>query len=295
MNTLTLKKHLEHYALGELIKITPLIGGTVNSNYLIETTQGQWVFTVLEAMPNGLAGSLCEFLLFLNHHAFSTPIVQKTRFQEVLIDYEHKPSLIVSYLSGQSPIHPTLKQCHDIGQTLGQLHQLTKDYPYHLTNTMGDLWRINAAQELMSQLSPQEQTYIQATLEAQKMLPELPKGIIHFDLFRDNTLFIEDRLQGVIDFYYACYDTYLIDLSIAINDWCTNWKDPDRHMRPDNLQALMAGYQNIRPLTALEHQILPTMLKISALHFWLTRSLSHKKDPDDYKKIFLNHLLKRAD
>lgn len=291
MNVASLKAPLSQYGLGELLKTTPLLGGTVNSNYLIETTQGQFVFTLLEAMPIDLARPLSEFLIFLNQHDFPTPKIQYTRTEAVLIEFQHKPSLVLTFMPGKSPVDPSLKQCHQIGSALGQLHELTQGYVHPLVNTMNDTWRVKAAAQVMPQLSQSEQQLVRATLAAQAHLPydQLSKGIVHFDLFRDNTLFLEERLEGIIDFYYACYDTLLIDLSIAINDWCTDWQDPKRKILPEKVKALMTGYEEHRALMPIEHQSLPTMLKISALHFWLARTLSHQKNPNDYKKIFLNH------
>ena len=48
-----------------------------------------------------------------------------------------------------------------------------------------------------------------------------PTGFIHSDLFRDNTLFQGDQLQGILDFYELNQDEWLFDIAISINDFCT--------------------------------------------------------------------------
>ena len=46
--------------------------------------------------------------------------------------------------------------------------------------------------------------------DVEKLAKNLPKGIIHADLFHDNIFFIQDKFSGVIDFYFSCEDFLLL-------------------------------------------------------------------------------------
>ena len=101
---------------------------------------------------------------------------------------------------------------------------------------------------------------------------ELPTGLIHGDLFKDNALFTEQgELKGVIDFYHACHDILIQDIAIAINDWC---QTPTGSIDETLRASLMAGYEKIRPLEKEEAQALIPLQRTSAARFALTRFLS---------------------
>jgi len=126
---------------------------------------------------------------------------------------------------------------------------------------------------------------------------QLPRAAVHADLFRDNVMFDanegRDRLSGCIDFYFAGVDTLLYDIAVCINDWCI---DIDSG-RIDELRAaaLLAAYQRERALTALEHRLLPALLRAAALRFWLSRladlhlpreaAVLQPKDPAHFERL----------
>ena len=118
---------------------------------------------------------------------------------------------------------------------------------------------------------------------------ELPQGVIHADLFPDNVFFRDDRLTGLIDFYFACNEFYAYDIAICLNAWCF---EPDGAFNVTKARRLLQAYREVRPLSEAELQALPLLARGAALRFLLTRLydwLNHPpgafvqpKDPLEY-------------
>jgi homoserine kinase type II len=118
---------------------------------------------------------------------------------------------------------------------------------------------------------------------------DLPRGVIHADLFPDNVFFDGPNLSGIIDFYFACTDLIAYDLAICLNAWCF---EPDRQFNITKARQMLAAYRARRPFTAAELAALPLLARGAALRFLLTRlydwlnrvegALVTPKDPLEY-------------
>jgi homoserine kinase type II len=124
----------------------------------------------------------------------------------------------------------------------------------------------------------------------------LPKGIIHADLFPDNVFFDGTKISGILDFYFSCNDLLVYDLAIAINAWCfTKGK-----FNQSFFNQIIKGYQSERILTKKEKNKFNIMLRGASLRFLLTRlydSINKKKhsfvtlkDPAEYYTILIFHI-----
>ena len=129
----------------------------------------------------------------------------------------------------------------------------------------------------------------------------LEQGVIHADLFPDNVFFLGDRLSGLIDFYFACNDALAYDVAVTLNAWCF---ESDHSFNVTKGQALLKGYQSVRPLAAAEREALPLLARGAALRFLLTRAydwlhtssdaLVNRKDPIEYLRRLKFHRAVRS-
>ncbi len=83
-------------------------------------------------------------------------------------------------------------------------------------------------------------------------------------------------MGGIIDFYNGCTGDLLFDLAIVINDWASN---EDGSLNAERYQAILSAYRARRPLTDTERALWPTMLRLTALRYWLSRLLVVYVDP----------------
>jgi homoserine kinase type II len=177
------------------------------------------------------------------------------------------------------------------------MHLAARSYSAYLENPRGPRWWRFAAREVRPFLKEKEIRLLEHELgfQAQHRFPDLPRGPVHADLFRDNALFEKGRISGVIDFYFAGVDCLLYDVAVCANDWCLADPQGDRRLDEARTKALLAACHSVRPVSALERDAWPAMLRAAALRFWLSRlydfhlprpgMLVHAHDPEHFRDI----------
>jgi homoserine kinase type II len=124
----------------------------------------------------------------------------------------------------------------------------------------------------------------------------LPEGHIHADLFPDNVFFLDDRLSGLIDFYFAATDFLAYDVAICLNAWCF---EADFSFNVTKGRAMLRGYESVRALSGEERAALPVLCRGAAIRFLLTRlydwvnapegAMVTRKDPVEYLRRLRFH------
>ena len=290
---------LRRYSVGELLACEPIESGIENTNYFVTTTQGRYVLTLFERLPAQELPFYLGLMAHLARHGIPCPAPIADLSDQYLGRLNGKPAALVTRLPGRSIEAPGPAHCEELGALLARMHLAGRSYSAYLENPRGPKWWRFAAHEVRRFLKKREIELLEQELsyQAQHRFPDLPRGPVHADLFRDNALFENARLSGVVDFYFAGVDCLLYDLAVCANDWCL---EEDLRLGATRVGALLYAYHALRPFTAQEREAWPVMLRAAALRFWLSRlydfhlprpgMLVHAHDPEHFRRVLESRL-----
>jgi homoserine kinase type II len=208
---------------------------------------------------------------------------------------------VTTFLPGVWPRRPQLAHCAPLGEALGRLHAAGASYMPRRRNALGPAgWPplLDRSLSRADTVAPDLGAELSAVLG--RLLADwpsdLPEGQIHADLFPDNVFFLDGRISGLIDFYFAATDLLAYDLAICLNAWCF---EADGAFNVTRGRALIAGYQSVRRLSEAEARAMPILAEGAALRFLLTRlhdwlytppgALVTPKDPLEYLRKLRFH------
>ncbi len=233
------------------------------------------------------------------------PLPVRGRDGESLRQLAGRPACITTFLPGVWPRRVRPEHCAPVGGALAGLHLAGAGYSAERANALGPHgWR-----PLLDRCLPRAdsvQPGLAAELEAAlagilaSWPAELPRGHIHADLFPDNVFFLEGRISGLIDFYFAATDLLAYDIAVCLNAWCF---EPDFQFNVTKARAMLRAYAEVRPLADAERAGLPVLCQGAAIRFLLTRlydwvntpegALVTRKDPLEYLRRLRFHLRAR--
>lgn len=290
---------LTRYPVGTRLDFSGIAGGIENSNFFVATTGGAFVLTLFEQHTPQALDYFLKLMDCLAEAGIPVAKPVATLDGKFLSSLNGKPAALLARLPGTHPEHTTPDQCSQIGTMLARMHLAGNAFPPYRAPDRGHTWRIQTAEAVLPHLEAADAQLLRAEMQFQASIPfgELPVGTIHADLFRDNVLFHNGQLSGILDLYFACTDSLLYDLAVVVNDWCCH---PDGSLDKARLQACLQSYQAIRPWEPIEHDYWPAVLRAAALRFWLSRlvvklnppegELTLQKDPQEFRNKLLQRI-----
>ena len=304
---------LQQYDVGSLIDHRAASEGIENTNYFLRTTTDrtsdsdvrEYVLTLIEH-ANSISQDRTLMVDVLDRcFEFGLPVapIVRTKGMDASTKIKNKPAYLSRKLRGQHVALPTHDQCGAIGRFLARFHIATrqidaKQYPYERDAE----WIQSKADDVSLTLGFNDQKLLEnAVAQIRSLLErgdvqEMPQGVIHGDLFRDNALFNEYGLTGIVDFHHSGHGYWIYDLAVALNDWCRQHETMDEARS----YTLMREYHAIRPLQREEIWFLPIFMTYASTAFWLSRLIVSiredlprdypVKDPQEFGQLVFQHV-----
>ncbi|QGG79182.1 homoserine kinase [Litorivicinus lipolyticus] len=294
-----LQGFLNGFDLPPLTHFEGVEAGVENTTYFL-TAGREWVLQIFEEQGFDEVPFFVELNKRLGDASVPVAIPVADRTGKRLHLLKNKPAVLFPKLVGRAPMTPNDRQRAALGTAVGQMHNASQSMPDMTKDNhrWRQWWEGNrdrvqpflddAGRALLDQQIADTAAWLDSA-------GDLPSGIIHGDLFRDNSLFDGDEIAGIIDFYNACTGYFAFDLAVTLNDWCSN---AEGELIAGARDAMMDAYQAIRPLTPAELACWDLILQTAALRFWMLRLVAlarraeggpdappHVKDPKAFELI----------
>jgi homoserine kinase type II len=270
-----LSNWIEQFPLGKAIAIKGIASGIENSNFFITTERGEFVLTIFENLSFAQLPFYLQLMRHLAERGVLVPAPVANVQDELVVPLHGKPAAIVSKLEGSSQMDPQPAHCAAVGAMVAHMHLAARDFPLSQPNLRGLDWWTATTPKVLPFLTEEraallrDETAFQQTFAAGEHYQRLDRGPVHADLFRNNVMFDGERLTGFFDFYFAGCDTWLFDLAVTVNDWCTELATGV--LDQARVRAMLDAYHAVRPFTADDQAAWQAMLRAAALRFWLSR------------------------
>ena len=300
LNEKEIQSIIKGYPIGNLIQFKGIQEGIENTNYFIRTKKGKFILTIFEnRVDSKEIPFFINLMKFLNKNDFISPKPIENKKGEILNKLNTKKFILVNFLEGKPKVNITPNDCYLIGDLIGNLQNKSRNCDLIRKNSLSLEGCKKIFQDCKNSISENKINILRDGLYdliedslkdcLEKWPTHLPKGIIHGDLFPDNVFFLNNKVSGVIDFYFSCVDIKIYEIAIVINAWCF---DQHNTLNIEKVKNLIKGFTLHNNLTKDEIFSLNILAKGASLRFLITRlfdwyntpenSYVKRKDPQEY-------------
>ncbi len=250
--------------------------GSVNSNYAIRTAGGGRVFLrIFEEQAQESAAREARMLDHLAARGVPTPKpIARIDEPGFVCSFAEKPVAIFPWVEGEALCSKrvTADTVFRVGDALARVHlagadldgaPLSRFRPANLEARIASIPQAAVAQS--DELASAVRELSAKLAEVSRSEPPR-RGVIHGDLFRDNVIWRGPAIAALLDFESASRGSPVFDLSVTLLAWCYG-----DDLSAELCRALVAGYQEIRPLSPTERGELFHEARFAAIRFSITR------------------------
>lgn len=227
--------------------VLALPGGICNSTIIVSGPQGDFAMTFLDAHSRASAGRLSKLLPYLHDQGIPVPEVIRTPNGSTIGTYKGIPVMMKRFVDGipMDPFPPS--QSVHVGALLARLHgiELPQYVPESLRRIPSD-WEMI----LIGHNCDDLRALIYDALDSQHTWQDLPKGLIHGDIFPDNLLLSTSGEITIIDWDTASIEPRVLEIGMSFIGLCRH----DNSLDVNQMQELIKGYEVVSPLSVEEKQ-----------------------------------------
>ena len=226
LNKENIDEILTNYSIGQLKEFKGIEDGIENTNYFLLVDDKKYILTIYEKrVKEKDLPFFSNLMTDLDKENFKCPVPIKNNNNKTVSSYKNKSLMIVSFLEGKAKKILSPDNCKSLGQEVARMHLITKNFKIQRQNDLSiGSWRkiFDQVKDKCINIHKDLPKLIESNLtDVEKNWPkDLPRGIIHADLFNDNIFFKDDKFNGIIDFYFSCNDFYALEIAICFNALC---------------------------------------------------------------------------
>lgn len=271
---------LSIYDLGGYVSAKPFATGEVQTNFLLETTKGKFVFRYYENRCLNSVLFESDLIKYLKDNNFPCPAPFQNKQGELVGIHNGKPYMIFEFVEGEHLKNPNENQKKQFIEKVAELQNLTKDYKprnteYRLNYNIESCRELaqKEAEKINTENAREKLKWLESELSKLELPATLPKGVCHCDFHFSNVLFKNDKFNALIDFDDANYTFLIFDLASLINpfvksfEWnaWSNFKKDENVFDFSESREVVSEYVKHRSLSNDEKEHLFDVFKLNIL------------------------------
>ncbi|MHA1945640.1 MAG: phosphotransferase [Candidatus Hodarchaeales archaeon] len=218
---------------------------------------------------------LMALLQHLEAHKFHTSKVLKSKSGDFLLEIDTKPVYLKSYIEGLVPRKLSLASLAYLGKMIAKLHKIQifdsiPDAYAYWSNYFTEVTTSSSSHPYIDWLNQKSQFL-------EEHLPnDLPRGLVHGDIFTDNLVEGTQGKLAIIDFEAVSHSPFIFDIGMALIGVCSE----KNTISLRKAKALIKGYRQEREFNQMEKNSLKlfTIYSATAVSAWRFRQF-HLKFP----------------
>lgn len=264
------------FDLGPLRSARGIEAGTVNTSYALALGEPEAAYFLRIYEEQGDEGAAAEaaLLLHLAEAGVATPCPVRARDGALVRTIAGKPGVLFPWVDGgmlcQRAVTPEAARI--VGAALARVH-LAGPAPgsplgpgrFGPPDLVLRCDRVGSSRDAEARVLAEPLREAVRALAARRRT-DMPSGLVHGDLFRDNVLWNGGRIAALLDFESAHHGPFAYDVAVTVLSWAYG----DR-LVPEIARAIVDGYRTVREFSDAERRGIFDETVLATLRFTITR------------------------